>query len=386
MAVAPGTGYGESAEEYITALRATGIPVSWTPLVNGSRFRGEVRVAPFEGDEVGGCRHDDICNAEIDHDTVIVHMPPRRWEGWLNHLRDKRLVIYCTWEADRIPRHWPKILNRFDQVLVPSSFNRDSFIASGVTTPVSVVPHIAPADPPEPAPPGRLGDIDDEFVFYSVNTWTTRKAVPETLTAFLDTFTADDGVAFALKTTPHDHIASERLRRDKGRQATDPRRTGSLWSLARLAGRYPTAPKIHLMTREGEPRSVIEGLHARGQCFVSLTRGEGFGLTPFEAGARGVPAIVTGWSGPLDYLGPDYPYLVDYDLVPMSDDDPDGWLELSPDRRWARPDVAHAGALMRRVAENPDEALRVGAELRERIRADFSADVVVSRLLAAIDT
>jgi hypothetical protein len=37
-------------------------------------------------------------------------------------------------------------------------------------------------------------------------------------------------------------------------------------------------------------------------CFVAPTRCEGFGLEPLEAMATGLPTMVTGWSGPLDYL------------------------------------------------------------------------------------
>ena len=44
-------------------------------------------------------------------------------------------------ESDAIPPHWVRICNRLDLVLVPSRFCRAAFRASGVTTPVLVVPH-----------------------------------------------------------------------------------------------------------------------------------------------------------------------------------------------------------------------------------------------------
>lgn len=43
-------------------------------------------------------------------------------------------------------------------------------------------------------------------------------------------------------------------------------------------------------------------LHLAGDAFISLTRGEGFGVGAFEAAAAGKPVIMTGWGGRLDFL------------------------------------------------------------------------------------
>ncbi len=78
-----------------------------------------------------------------------------------------------------------------------------------------------------------------------------------------------------------------------------------------LAGRADL-PRIVLSTR-GLDRAGIDALHAAGDCFVSLSRGEGWGLGAFDAGSHGHPIVVTGWGGTLDMLPTGYPYCVDYE-------------------------------------------------------------------------
>ena len=53
--------------------------------------------------------------------------------------------------------------------------------------------------------------------------------------------------------------------------------------------------------------------HPKASCFVSLTRGEGFGLPLLEAAASGLPIIATEWSGHLDFLKDKF-IKVDYNL------------------------------------------------------------------------
>ena len=78
--------------------------------------------------------------APRDYRIVVSHLVPEYLPACLEP--GKANFAYCTWESDRIPAHWPAILNRFDGVLVPSTFNAEVFRAGGVTVPLHVVPHI----------------------------------------------------------------------------------------------------------------------------------------------------------------------------------------------------------------------------------------------------
>jgi glycosyltransferase involved in cell wall biosynthesis len=306
-------------------------------------------------------------------------------EGRRGAGQDRRRA-YPTFEADRLPGRWVSILNRYAGVLVPSRHSLQVCRESGIDVPVSVVPHIAKPprptmDPLNPGLPsaGLAGLPDHLFVFYLIGTWTSRKAVPDAVRAFLGAFTADDEVALVLKTSAEDRVALQRSRH--GRDTEPGPHSGMAWfTLARLLAGYPSPPPIRLIAGD-QPDGLIRQLHARGDCFLSLARGEGWGLAAFEAGTAGKPVVLTGWGGHCDYLPPGYPYCVRYDLVPTTDDEPDDWFEAAPGQRWARADIGHASRLLRQIYERRDEAARWGRQLQQHILANFTASQVLPVML-----
>ena len=98
----------------------------------------------------------------------------------------------------------------------------------------------------------------------------------------------------------------------------------------------------------------MKGLHARGDCYVSLDRGEGFGLNPFAAGACGNPIIVSGWGGSLEYAKEDNSYLIKCLETPVSGMPWSPWYR--GDQLWAEPNIKHASELMKHVYDNQEEA------------------------------
>jgi hypothetical protein len=104
-------------------------------------------------------------------------------------------------------------------------------------------------------------------------------------------------------------------------------------------------------------------LLARADCYVSLHRSEGFGLTLAESMALGTPVIATGYSGNTDFMTDQNSYLVDWSPSRVGPGD-----QIYPaDGSWAEPDLDHASETMRRVWERPDEA----AARVKRARADI---------------
>ncbi len=109
---------------------------------------------------------------------------------------------------------------------------------------------------------------------------------------------------------------------------------------------------------------------ARADCYVSLHRSEGFGLTLAEAMSLGKPVIATGYSGNVDFMDPGCSYLVDYTLTEVGPG-----VEIYPaEGIWAEPDLDHAAALMRQVYENPDDAAERAERGRLRIAEQLSPE------------
>jgi glycosyltransferase involved in cell wall biosynthesis len=367
-----GSGFGDACEAYLSALRAADVPVTWTPLGHGSWAWGDPsQRAPIDRPEVPDAVHADLVGRPVDYDVVVVHAPPLWHEGWRDEEPGRWIVACTAWEPDVVPADRVELLNRYDAVLVPSRFNRDVLVASGVRVPVRAVPHIARR--PDPGEPLELpGAGPGTTVFVVIGPWITRKALADTISAYLDAFTADDDVLLVVKTTPEDHIAmGAGVRRTTGQ------------TLARMLVQRRDAPRVHLAVRHWPPKA-IDALHARADCFVSLSRGEGWGLTAFDAGIAGTPVVVTGWGGTPEFLPEGYPYLVDFDLVPTDSDPKDDWIDVAPDRRWARARRQHAVELLRTVHRQPDVARAWGARLREHIVTTYSPDTVTPLLLDAL--
>ncbi len=91
-------------------------------------------------------------------------------------------------------------------------------------------------------------------------------------------------------------------------------------------------------------------------CYVSLHRSEGFGLTMAESMALGKPVIATAYSGNMDFMSPETAYLVSWTKGSV----PPDCAPYPEGATWAEPDLDEAARLLRQVLEHPDEAAAVG--------------------------
>jgi glycosyltransferase involved in cell wall biosynthesis len=225
----------------------------------------------------------------------------------------------------------------------------------------------------ETLPPNRgFKNIPSEvYVFYTINTWTERKAIWNTIRCFLDTFTADDPVALIVKTTAKDFTRS---RFDFFLNST--RR-----AVRKLKRGYGKPARIHLITQALPDKEMLH-LHARGDCYISLCRSEGWGMGAFDAAGFGKPIIMTGFGGQLDYLAADSSFLVDYHMIPVKDRAGKG--SYSTDQNWAEPDIAHASRLMKLVFDDQKTAQKKGLQLGGEIKRRFSRASISEEMIRCI--
>jgi glycosyltransferase involved in cell wall biosynthesis len=100
----------------------------------------------------------------------------------------------------------------------------------------------------------------------------------------------------------------------------------------------------------------MRGLFGLLDCYVSLHRSEGLGLTIATAMAAGTPAIATGWSGNLEFMNAQNSVLVPYDLTEVGP----GAYPYPPDACWAEPDLDAAAHAMREFYDHPAMAPELG--------------------------
>jgi glycosyltransferase involved in cell wall biosynthesis len=243
-----------------------------------------------------------------------------------------------------------RVAARFlDELWVGSEYVRDA-VAPDVDIPVHVVP--VPVERPRGPLLSRteLG-VPDVFTFLFVfDFWSgPRKNPTAVVDAFTRAFRPGEGPMLILKSV-------------HGRD-WKPRQLEQLLTTA--AGRMDVVVRDGYLSA-GERDSLL----ASCDCYISLHRSEGLGLTMAEAMALGKPVIATGYSGNLDFMNEQNSYLVPFELI----DVPSDWWAFTPGAVWAEPDVDAAARLMRKVWELPDEAQAVGLRGREQLLRRFAPE------------
>ena len=346
------SGYAEAARNYILALHEQGYPVTIHPV----RF---TRANPDLGTE--GKLLNDLVDRPVDYDKVIAHCTPDAWRSVLTHEQGHYIIGLTTWETDRLHPIWTSSCNRVQEVWVPSQWNVDVFRSSGVDVPIYRMPHALTIATNQRLTPLAIDGVrDDDFVFYAIFQWQERKNPAELLEVYLSTFASEDSVVLVLKTFVE--LPSE-----------DPREIEARLREIKADVNVMRYPRV-IPIVENLSQLDMQRLHRRGDCFALLQRGEGWGLSHFDAAANGRPILTTAYGGQTDFLNTENSYLVDYQLRPVSR------MRWTPyyaaGAYWAAPDLSQAGRLMRHVFEHREEARERGRLARTRVEREFNRRVV----------
>jgi len=338
-------GLGAAARGYVRALSAAGVSVSTisVPLHHLTMPDGL-------GAEYGRQGFDALSHAG-GHAFEIVAVNADELPSFVERLGEEffqgpRIGIW-GWETSSIPARWRRAFALVEEIWVYSHFMAAN-IASVAPVTVTVLPPPVEA-PATLAPPLRLG-VPDGFMFLFVFDYLStiqRKNPLGLIEAFKRAFAPGEGPQLLLKTinAPLRPLAEEAV----------------LWA---AEGRRD----IHLADHSLDG-SEMGRLMASCDCYVSLHRAEGFGLTLAEAMAIGKPVIGTRYSGNLDFMNEENSYLVDFTLAPVGPD-----CEIYPaEGEWAEPDLDHAARLMRAVWEAPREAAERGRLDQELVTRELSA-------------
>lgn len=107
--------------------------------------------------------------------------------------------------------------------------------------------------------------------------------------------------------------------------------------------------------------------------YMSLHRGEGFGLGIAEAMSLGKAVIVTNWSSTTEFCKPDCSMLVSYKMVkPPKDKIDHPYYAML--KEWAEPDIDDAAASLKKLYCDPTFRHELGQRAQESIRGQFSVE------------
>jgi len=295
------------------------------------------------------------------HDVTLMHVQPDPlFEAAyplanLRRERDRYRIGMWYWEFGEIPPEWEKRARKIDELWAPTRFIADALRRSIDLPVVPMLPGVE-LGPVAPLSRSRFGIPDDKLLFlfmYDMGSIQERKNPLGVIQAFREAFRHDDGVHLVIKVS--------RSRANRGDYL-------KLLEAAKDAGVQVINATV--------PRDEAYGLMQCCDCYVSLHRSEGLGLTMAEAMLMGKPVIATAYSGNLDFMTPRDSLLVGRDLVPMERDYPpykQGWL-------WAEPSLDEAAHWMRWVYQRRDDALDLGKRAREAARLALSMRAAGERM------
>ena len=340
-------GLGESARLLVAAVRDAGIPFTTITYTRSPSRQGH----PFAEHGPGRPIYDvNIVAVNADHTvSFAADMGP-------DFFKDRYTIGTWAWETDELPPRLLGSLDYVDEVWMPSEYSRRA--AARVTDkPTFTFPHPV-VQPQFPTDLGReaLGMPPGYTFLFCFDFMSTsqRKNPVGLVTAFKQAFAEGEGPQLVIKSANGSHRPDDReelVRAIGGRRDIT------------LIDRYV-------------PAGWIPAMIAACDCYISLHRSEGFGLTLAEAMLLGKPTVGTNYSGNLEFMTEENSYLVRTAEVEVGP----GIPIYPPHGRWGQPDLADAARIMREIAADPGTARQRGARAREDILANHSV-AARSRLL-----
>ncbi len=331
-------GLGESSRAQIRSIKAADIPHTICNIDSTSHGNGDNTFASeFTNDNPYAINLLNF-NAEA--------MPEFLDNIGDEYLKGKYNIGYWAWELPTFPKEWEWLFQYYDEIWVPSGYCAE---ALSVVSPVPVVKIMHSINLPAPVLsreetifPGKDGEEmrfeKDKFIFlfmFDFHSTVARKNPLGVIEAFKRAFKAtNQDVTLMIKFSNAKHYPQE------------------FEMVTEAAKSHPNIQFINARL----PKDVVNALFYNCDCYVSLHRAEGFGLTMAEAMFYEKPVIATGYSSNVEFMNTGNSFLVSYDLIRVEKDSG----SYKKGNIWADASVEHTAALMHYVFHNYEAAKQVG--------------------------
>jgi glycosyltransferase involved in cell wall biosynthesis len=301
----------------------------------------------------------------------VIHLTPDNLVDYEKNGKTK--ICYFAWETSLVPPEWVQVLNRIPvEIWVPCRYMVDVCARSGITVPVVAIPHAMPVLLDDKRPVTRIKLPQDRYKFYSIFQWSERKNPIGLITAYYREFDADEKVCLVLKTYRNSADAGEKeLIRS---EITELKR--------QLRG--SKAPPIILIDDLVGVGGIF-AIHYNCDCYVTMTRSEGFAIPVYEAASMGKPVIAPRYSSFVDHLDDQNSYLIDVpEEVPV-----DNMKHISDmyteNMVWGNPSIDSCREMMRSVFEDQKAAMAKGKAIQDYVSQALSYEAIGRLMKSRLD-
>ena len=265
-------------------------------------------------------------------------------------------IAYNVWESTLQPQDFFNELLKYDEIWVPSEWQRQCTIEQGADpNKIVVVPEGVDVKTFYPQEVDKLDEYkDNRFKFLLFGRWDYRKSTKEIIQTFLKTFTSDEPVDLVVSI---DNMWGEEM---DGYKSTEER-------LEAYGLVDPRIKILHFPKRE----DYINYLKT-GHVFVSCARSEGWNLPLIEAMACGTLSIYSECCAQMEFAeGKGLPVKI-VGEKPANSNDYGRYMMSDLPGNYYEPDFEHLSKVMRHVYENYDQEKQKALLDSEMIRKDFS--------------
>lgn len=219
------------------------------------------------------------------------------------HLYPGHKIAYTMMETRMIHPVFVNRVNEADEVWVPSTWNKENFMESGVTKPIKIMPLGIDTNLYRPDSPclTEWKEQLNSFVVLMVFGWSLRKGI-DLIRAYFEAFTWDDDVSLLVCT------------RYMGRTEDEAKRyvinffENDIYSQLK----NPKPPHCALFLGVADPEDMPK-IYSLADVNWSMTRGEGWDRPAMEAGASGKIVIRPDYGAYKDFLNDDTAVLIPVD-------------------------------------------------------------------------
>jgi glycosyltransferase involved in cell wall biosynthesis len=339
------TGVGESARGIVRAIESGEGKLDIFD-IRGHYARAEdSEYASKVSLKIGKNKNYKTCILCVNADQVEVTIKSE--PGNIHGLSDRK-IAYWYWETEKLPLNYVHASKHFDQIWVATSFVKKAFIDSGIRCPVNVIP------PALSALPERYYD----GTHFNLDNYGGR---PILLSVF-------DATSFLGRKNP---IAA--IRTVQGLQTKTSIRPLLVLKTTNLEPKdeiylKSICPDVEILIlnrylTKNETLSLIK----ISNCFISLHRAEGLGLSLIDAMRIGTPLLATDYSGPIDFASQENAWMVPWKYTNATIED--GPYFGSP---WADPIEEKATDMLIEILSNVELRNKKSDKAKVDIEEHFS--------------